>query len=110
MEFMNKEGKAETAIALGLLDIAIKARDAGVGTLTKIVAVSRNVPQENIKDGGNILNSLLRGQADSKIYSPFRDMHSSFERLVQKSGFEYTVVRAPSIVEVWMQLPMFLLI
>jgi len=99
MEVMNKEGKAETAIARGLLDIAIKARDAGVGTLTKIVAVSRNVPQQSIIDGGNILNSFLQGQADSKIYSPFRDMHSSFERLVQESGFEYTVVRAPSIVE-----------
>lgn len=110
VEFMNGVGKSETDTALSLLKIAIKARDAGVGSVKKIVAVSRNVPKESIKDGSNIFNSLLQGQADSKIYSPFRDMHSSFESLVQQSGFEYTVVRAPSIVEVSSELSIFLLI
>ena len=103
IDFFNSVGKAETNTALSLLDIAVRARDAGVGSVKKIVAVSRNIidnPKIPKGDGDNILNAIIIGQTDNKIYSSFRSMHSSFEDLIRQSGFEYTVVRAPSVVEV----------
>ena len=102
VDFLNGIGKAETATALSLLDIAIRAKEAGVGSVKKIVAVSRNIPDNKnmqSKEADNVLNAFMVGQTDSKIYSSFRSMHSSFEGLVKKSGFEYTVVRAPAVVE-----------
>lgn len=103
IDFLNGVGKAETATALSLLDIAVRAKEAGVGSVKKIVAVSRSIPDnKNMQkqEGENVLNAFLVGQSDNKIYSSFRSMHSSFETLVRGSGFEYTVVRAPSVVEV----------
>lgn len=103
IDFFNSVGKAETETALSILDIAMRAKDAGVGSVKKIVSVSRNIvdnPNMPKRDGDNILNAIIIGQSDNKIYSSFRSMHSSFEDLIRQSGFEYTVVRAPSVVEV----------
>jgi hypothetical protein len=102
IDFLNGVGKAETDTALSLLDIAVRAKEAGVSSVKKIVVVSRTIPNKVIqsKEGDNILNAIINGQSDNKIYSQFREMHSSFETLVRKAGFEYTVVRAPPVVEV----------
>lgn len=102
IDFLNGVGKAETDTAESLLDIAVRAKEAGVSSVKKVVLVSRTIPTKVIqsKEGDNILNAIMNGQSDNKIYSQFREMHSSFESLVRKTGFEYTVVRAPPIVEV----------
>jgi hypothetical protein len=102
IDFLNGVGKAETDTALSLLDIAVRAKEAGVSSVKKIVVVSRTIPNKVIqsKEGDNLLNAIINGQSDNKIYSQFREMHSSFETLVRKAGFEYTVVRAPPVVEV----------
>ena len=101
VDFLNSVGKAETQTALSLLDIVMRAKEAGVGSVKKIVAVSRNIPENMPRaEGDNVLNAVMLGQSDSKIFSSFRSMHSTFEDIVKRSGFEYTVVRAPAIVEV----------
>ena len=102
VDFLNGVGKAETATALSLLNIAIRAKEADVGSVKKVVAVSRMIPSSSSqsKDGDNILNAIMMKQSDNKIYSSFRDMHSSFETLIKNAGFEYAIVRAPPVVEV----------
>ena len=102
LDFLNGAGMAETTTALSLLELATRAMEAGVGSVKKVVAVSRTIPERSLQsiEGDNVLNAVMQGKSDNKIFSSFRDTHTSFETSIRKAGFEYTIVRAPPLVEV----------
>ena len=100
-EKMNEEVKT----AIGILDIAIKARNAGVGTIKKITLVSRAVPKallQSSENGGgwSPVAALTAPTSNLPCYDEFRSRHEYVERAVRNSGFEYTIVRAPPFVEI----------
>ena len=102
--------KNDMVIANRILDMAIRAKAANVGTIQKLVAVSRSLPwldeesskrkvTENDNNGG-ILGDFLSNRVDSTQLNSFRRTHMNFENSIRQAGFEYSIVRAPPLVEV----------
>lgn len=94
-------------VARRIISLSEKAMAAKVGTVKKVVVLSRYVP--SLSDGGSNNNFLqvLAGslfdddelEADSSAFNNFRTAHETFEDEVKQiKAFDYVVVRAPSIV------------
>lgn len=100
--FMSVEGmKCETQfqVARKVLDIAFQAQRAKVGTVKKVVAVSRATSPSSTVGTASGLNAWLDLDVVSHPwYERFRFMHGGFEGEVRRSGaygLDYVIVRAP---------------
>jgi hypothetical protein len=69
----------------------MRARDAKVGTIKKIVHCSRVVPWSNGP-------AFSLSNADSGIFKGFRSLHEQLEESIRQSKFDYAIVRAPPLV------------
>eukprot|EP01041_Mallomonas_annulata_P000441 gene441-790_t len=95
-------------VASRLIDMADRAKTAGVGEVQKIVQISRQTPWKG--DSSSSWTSLVgssqtspfqslfdavSGITDSTPYDDFRALHGELEKRVRVSGFDYVIVRAP---------------
>jgi hypothetical protein len=100
---------SECVIAERIVDMSLRAKEAKVGKVKKIVSISRCIPgldeagsrstAQNQPKGG-LIDSILSASADAPVYKSFRALHTKIEDVVRTAGFEYAVVRAPAVVEV----------
>ena len=84
--------------AVNIINIAIKARQAKVGSIKKIVMLSRYIPEYLLSSPDSLTKTLIKTQVDSDTYNGFRLNHEKLERIVRNAKFEYVIVRAPPYV------------
>ena len=89
----------EFITAKNIIDIAIKAQNAKVGEVKKIVLVSRMLP-EILKGEPDVLTTIIQKRVDSNVYQELQSYHERLESYLRKSKFEYAIVRAPAIIKV----------
>lgn len=100
-------------IAEKIINLATKAKEAKVGSVQKIVHLSRYLPNLTSKKSNNpidflgeagalVFNALWEGsetlRSDGYFFDKFRNSHKEFEQVIKKSTFDYVIVRAPASV------------
>lgn len=78
------------------MDIAIRAQKASVGTVKKIIGISRYCDDSITKTSW-----LSFDYPQSKLYDNFKQIHYNMEQTIKsQDAFEFVVVRAPPVVAV----------
>merc|ERR1719440_180826 len=101
--------KIELNVAERVLDIAVQANIAKVGTIKKVLYMSRYIPQQFITPASNggpldfIFGGIGSGSITGGQYDNFRSIHYEFEDIIRglkTQDIEYAIVRAPPVVDV----------
>lgn len=107
------KGSRYGKIVKRLLSMTVRAQQAEVGEVQKIVQISRYTPWADAKgewgqgltqqqpkknDFISSLFSAANGAVDAPFYSQFRKQHENVEEDVRRCGLNYGIIRAPPIV------------
>ena len=90
------------AVASKMIALAIAAQKAKVGTLKKLVALSRAVPNDIVSSSQSPKLPIFGGEnVCASKYDEFRALHERFDDRVRSAGsfFDYVIVRAPTKIE-----------
>lgn len=98
--------REEAIVMQKIISITKRAKEAKVGQVSKIVAVSRKLPELDVPFQDVLksttfdeLEGLWIPKIESSRFDEFRSLHDELERAVIKSGIEYIIVRAPPRVD-----------